>query len=44
MRHFCSKKELAEYVVQYLPEGYLILIKGSRGLQMEKIIEYLERA
>lgn len=41
-KHFDDKKKLAEEILSLLPEGSLILLKGSRKMKMEEIIEYLK--
>lgn len=40
-RHFQSKKDLAEYLLSRLSEKSVVLIKGSRGMKMEEIVEQL---
>lgn len=41
-KHFLDKKKLADEILNSLPEGSLILLKGSRKMRMEEIIEYLK--
>jgi UDP-N-acetylmuramyl pentapeptide synthase len=41
---FASHEALAAYLNERLHPGDLILVKGSRGLQMEKIIEQIKYA
>lgn len=41
-RHFESKKELVDEIIKSMPEGSLILLKGSRKMKMEEIIEFLK--
>jgi UDP-N-acetylmuramoyl-tripeptide--D-alanyl-D-alanine ligase len=38
---FTSSDELSEWLVSNRPEGYTILVKGSRGMSMEKIYPLL---
>ena len=42
VRHFIDKQELIMYLKPYRLKSCMILIKGSRGLQMEQIIEGLK--
>lgn len=39
--HFLEKELLAERLREFIQEGDVILIKGSRSLKMEKLFEYL---
>lgn len=39
LHHFDNKQEMAEYLVQNLSENDCLLIKGSRGMQMEEVWE-----
>ena len=41
-KHFDDKKKIAEEIFRTLPKGSLILLKGSRKMKMEEIIEYLK--
>ncbi len=41
---FANHEELATALLSRLGEGDLLLVKGSRGMAMEKVIEALERA
>lgn len=34
--HFDSREELTEYLSKYKYPGYVVLVKGSRGMQMEE--------
>ena len=40
--HFSGHKELADELKENLNSGDLVLIKGSRGMTMEKVIEFLK--
>jgi UDP-N-acetylmuramoyl-tripeptide--D-alanyl-D-alanine ligase len=40
-RAFASKEELAETLLQLAGEGDLILVKGSRGMKLETIVDVL---
>ncbi len=42
VRHFIDKQELVEYLKPYRLRKCMILVKGSRGLQMDQIIESLK--
>ena len=41
-KHFDDKKQIADEIKNTLPEGSLILLKGSRKMKMEEIIDYLK--
>ena len=41
--HFESHQELTEQLRGILREGDWVLVKGSRGMQMERILEALEQ-
>jgi len=41
LRFFASSEEAAEFLVGLLQPGDLLLVKGSRGVQMERIVEAL---
>lgn len=41
-KHFNDKKQIADEIKNKIPEGSLILLKGSRKMKMEEIIEYLK--
>jgi UDP-N-acetylmuramoyl-tripeptide--D-alanyl-D-alanine ligase len=41
-KHFDDKKQIADEIKNILPEGSLILLKGSRKMKMEEIIDYLK--
>ena len=38
IRHFSSSEALAEYLGTNIISGASILVKGSRGIQMEKVL------
>lgn len=40
--HFDDKKKLAETILHSVPKGSLILLKGSRKMKMEELIESLK--
>lgn len=40
-KHFDDKKKIAEEILSTVPPGSLILLKGSRKMKMEEIIDYL---
>ena len=42
IRHFEDKQELVQYLKPYRLKKCMILIKGSRGLQMDQIVESLK--
>ena len=39
--HFASSPEAAEFLATFLQPGDLLLVKGSRGVKMERIVEAL---
>ncbi len=41
-KHFDDKKQIAREIKNSIPEGSLILLKGSRKMKMEEVIEYLK--
>jgi len=41
-KHFIDHEELLDYLKQELPAGATVLIKGSRGMQMEQIVNALK--
>ena len=41
-QHFAHHHELIQALQTHLPSGATILIKGSRGMQMEKIVKALQ--
>ncbi|MBN2072075.1 MAG: UDP-N-acetylmuramoyl-tripeptide--D-alanyl-D-alanine ligase [Candidatus Krumholzibacteriota bacterium] len=41
--HFIDTGKLATYLDSFLNEGDCVLVKGSRGMHMEKVIEEMER-
>lgn len=41
--HYDQKKKLCEYLAELLSEGDVVLIKGSRGMKMEDVVEFLKR-
>ncbi len=43
VRHFDSKDELAEFLARTLKEGDVVLVKGSRSMKMEEVVERLLR-
>lgn len=42
IRHFEDKHELLEYLYPYLKKDCMILIKGSRGMHMDEIVDGLK--
>ena len=40
-RHFNDRSELTEFVSSMVKEGDVVLVKGSRGMQLEKLVEHL---
>ncbi|WP_375419067.1 UDP-N-acetylmuramoyl-tripeptide--D-alanyl-D-alanine ligase [uncultured Hymenobacter sp.] len=40
-RHFASKPEAAEWLRQHSPQGQPVLLKGSRGMGLETLVELL---
>lgn len=43
VRHFDDKEELAEWLREQLKPDDLVLVKGSRGMRMEQVVEALEK-
>lgn len=41
-KHFNDKQSIADEIKKSIPEGSLILLKGSRKMKMEEIIEFLK--
>jgi UDP-N-acetylmuramoyl-tripeptide--D-alanyl-D-alanine ligase len=41
--HFIDSETLAAYLDEHLAEGDAVLVKGSRGMKMERVIEAVER-
>lgn len=41
-RHFTNIQRLCEHLIQYVQPGDLILVKASRGMQLERVVRYLE--
>lgn len=41
--HYDDKKKLVDDLMEYIEEGTAMLVKGSRGMKMEDIIEDVER-
>ena len=41
IQHFSDKKALSEYLIPHLNEETIVLIKGSRGMKMEEIVDQL---
>ncbi|MDP2654025.1 MAG: UDP-N-acetylmuramoyl-tripeptide--D-alanyl-D-alanine ligase [Candidatus Omnitrophota bacterium] len=42
-RHFGSAEQLNQKLKEYLRPGDAVLVKGSRGMKMERIIDFLEK-
>ncbi|CAM4509042.1 UDP-N-acetylmuramoyl-tripeptide--D-alanyl-D-alanine ligase [Paenibacillus endophyticus] len=42
IKHFASKEELSDWLRDQLQSSDLVLIKGSRGMRMEQIVQALE--
>jgi len=42
-RHFTEKQELAEYLAGLLAPGDAVLVKGSRGMHMEEVVDILKK-
>ncbi len=42
IRHFEQKEELAAWLREQLQPGDLVLVKGSRGMRMEQVVQALE--
>ena len=40
--HFGSSKEAAQAVADLVEPGDVLLVKGSRGVQMERVVQALE--
>lgn len=43
-KHFETKKEAEEYLSGIIQDGDIILVKASRGMEMETIIDYITNA
>ena len=41
MKFFASSDEAAEFFSSFLARGDLLLVKGSRGVKMERVVEAL---
>jgi UDP-N-acetylmuramoyl-tripeptide--D-alanyl-D-alanine ligase len=41
--HFAGKDELQDFLLQNVRKGDLVLVKGSRGMKMETVVEFLRR-
>jgi UDP-N-acetylmuramoyl-tripeptide--D-alanyl-D-alanine ligase len=44
VRHVATSDEAAELAVALVREGDLVLVKGSRGIRLEKVVERLDGA
>ena len=42
VKHFNNSEEAAKEIFPYLEEAGSILVKGSRGVRMEKIVKQIE--
>ena len=42
LKHFKNSEEAAEGIFPYIKEADSILVKGSRGIQMEKIVKIIK--
>ncbi|GFN30391.1 UDP-N-acetylmuramoyl-tripeptide--D-alanyl-D-alanine ligase [Paenibacillus xylaniclasticus] len=42
VRHFAHKEELASWLREHLHSDDLVLVKGSRGMRMEQVVQALE--
>ncbi|NMA95268.1 MAG: UDP-N-acetylmuramoyl-tripeptide--D-alanyl-D-alanine ligase [Clostridiales bacterium] len=40
--HFDSNKEIVDFLKTFVKIGDIVLVKGSRGMQMEEIVSYLD--
>jgi len=40
--HYDQKNMLCEYLAELLSEGDVVLVKGSRGMKMEDVVEFLK--
>ena len=40
--HFDNRKDIAEYLKAFKLHGYVVLVKGSRGMQMEEFSKIIE--
>jgi UDP-N-acetylmuramoyl-tripeptide--D-alanyl-D-alanine ligase len=43
-RFFATSDEAAKFIAEFLAPGDLLLVKGSRGVRMERIVEALKQA
>jgi UDP-N-acetylmuramoyl-tripeptide--D-alanyl-D-alanine ligase len=41
VHHFATSEEAAPFVVSEARRGDLVLVKGSRGMKMERVVEAL---
>lgn len=44
IRHFVDKRELLEYLLPYVKKKCMILVKGSRGMHMDEIVDGLKES
>lgn len=43
MEHFKTNKDAADYLKRILRKGDVVLVKGSRAMKMEEIVEFLKK-
>lgn len=41
-KHFSNIQKLCDYLIGYIQPGDLILVKASRGMELERVVRYLE--